>query len=122
MEILETFTRTYVDLDNFNVTINFYETLFRKKCHFKFDYSERGLKLAAVGSVLIIAGDKENRKGFESTRMTCHVDNLEEVKKILVFSRVKILQDIKKVPTGINMRVRHPDGLVVEYVEHKNIS
>jgi hypothetical protein len=54
--------------------------------------------------------------------MTCHVDNLEEVKKILVFSRVKILQDIKKVPTGINMRVRHPDGLVVEYVEHKNIS
>jgi hypothetical protein len=30
----------------------------------------------------------------------------------------KITEPPKRVPTGSNMRVRHPDGTVVEYVEH----
>jgi len=25
------------------------------------------------------------------------------------------------VPTGMNMTVRHPDGAIVEYVEHKKV-
>jgi hypothetical protein len=29
-----------------------------------------------------------------------------------------IIEQPKLVPTGMNMRVRHPDGMIVEYVEH----
>ena len=29
-----------------------------------------------------------------------------------------IVEPPKPVPTGSNMRVRHPDGTLVEYVEH----
>jgi hypothetical protein len=30
-----------------------------------------------------------------------------------------ILEEPKPVPTGINMRIRHPEGLIVKYDEHK---
>ncbi|MFH7095366.1 VOC family protein, partial [Klebsiella pneumoniae] len=29
-----------------------------------------------------------------------------------------IINPVKAVPTGWNMLVRHPDGMIAEYVEH----
>lgn len=31
----------------------------------------------------------------------------------------EIVRDRKIVPTGVNMTVRHPDGSIFEYVEHR---
>ena len=121
MKILETLTSIYVESDELQTTIDFYEQLFNEPCHFRFQYPEYYLKLAAVGSVLIISGKKQHRKPFELTKMTCHVDDLKKFRQLLISNGVEILEEPKRVPTGTNMLVRHPDGLVAEYVEHSRI-
>lgn len=96
----------------------FMKKLFDKQCHLQFKYAKHHLELAAVGSVLIIAGDKKHRKPFETTRTTYHVDKLRDFYGVLRNEGVRILEEPSKVPTGTNMRVQHPDGMIVEYVEH----
>ena len=118
MKILETLIRVYVDPDTFIKTIDFYEKLFNKHCHLQFKYAKYRLELAAVGSVLIIAGDKKHREPFETTKITCHVDKLSDFYNKLLNEGARILEEPSKVPTGTNMRVQHPDGMIVEYVEH----
>nr|WP_278246816.1 GNAT family protein [Clostridium akagii] len=33
-----------------------------------------------------------------------------------------IIRDLKKVPTGMNLTVKHLDGTIIEYVQHKNVN
>lgn len=120
MKILESFTRIYIDPEKLHITINFYEQLFNQQCHLRFKYPEYHLELAAVGSVLIIAGNEQNRKPFETTQITYRVDDIEEFKEFLLDNGAEIIKEPQTVPTGINMRIRHPDGTIAEYVEHKS--
>ena len=73
----------------------------------------------AIGSALILSGKKEHRKPFEATATTCHVDSLNDFKRMLLAQGACILVDTQEVPTGINMTLQHPDGLIVEYMERK---
>lgn len=100
-----------------NPTLAFYEDLFREKCRLRFVHSAVRLELAQVGNVLLLAGPEEGLRPFRSTAATFVVDDLAEFREFLVQSGAAILSEPKEVPTGRNMRVRHPDGLVVEYVQ-----
>ena len=84
----------------------------------KVTYASAGLELAAVGDVLIIAGNETSLAPFKTTVMTMIVDDITAFHAHFVTHGVEIIAPIQEVPTGRNMRVRHPDGLVVEYVEH----
>ena len=84
------------------------------------DCKEAQLKLAMIGSVLLLTGKKENLERFKKTRLTFLVDSLEDHLNYLQKTEITILENPKKVPTGKNMRVQHPDGTVVQYVEYKN--
>ena len=55
---------------------------------------------------------------FRQTQATFLVDSIEDFKSWLLGTGAVILEEPKKVPTGRNMRVRHPDGTIIEYVEH----
>ena len=46
------------------------------------------------------------------------MDNLNEFKDFIISNGVKVLDDIKKVPTGENMTMCHKDGTIIEYVHH----
>jgi hypothetical protein len=46
------------------------------------------------------------------------LDSLAEWRRELTALGAEIVEPPKRVPTGSNMRVRHPDGALVEYVEH----
>jgi len=91
-----------------------------------FAYPEVGLELAAVSSrhlsVLIIAGPPEKRRPFEATRLTIKVDSLEPTPAILAKAGAVQLEPIQSTPVGRKTRFRHPDGLVVEYVENHGAS
>jgi len=50
--------------------------------------------------------------------MTVMVDSLAEWQHALAALGADIGEPPKRVPTGSNMRARHPDGTLVEYVEH----
>jgi len=88
----------------------------------RFKYSQVNLQLAQVGNILIISGSAEALKPFKDTQATFLVDSIIEFKDFLLNNGAIVIRDLKEVPTGMNMTVKHLDGTIVEYVEHKNKS
>jgi predicted enzyme related to lactoylglutathione lyase len=118
MKILQTLSRLYIS--DLNSALEFYETLFGTPAAMRFEIPSIGLELAQIGDILLIAGTDEALKSFRSTQATFLVDSLDEFRVYLEEKGAEILRGPDKVPTGRNMTVRHPDGSVVEYVEHSN--
>jgi len=116
MLIKQVLTRIYVH--DINSAIEFYEGLFHEKCNLRFVYQEVNLELAQVGSVLILSGSEKSMESFRDTKITFLVDSVIEFKKYLLEHGAAIIKDCKEVPTGINMTVKHMDGIIAEYVEH----
>ncbi len=119
MKIHKILMRIFVDSRELENSIHFYEKLFGEKCELKFKYPEKELELAMVGSILLISGSEERLKPFTETKITFLVDSIDEFLEFLTTHDSTILEYPKSVPTGKNMRVKHPDGLIAEYVEHK---
>lgn len=117
MKILNTMNRVYLTSSELNDAVSFYENIFGMDCSMRFNHEE--LELASVGSILLIAGPDEQLKKHKRIKTTFLVDSLDEYKNQLLEEGSDILEEPQQVPTGRNMHVRHPDGTVVEYVEHK---
>lgn len=119
MKILQTLSRLYVN--DLNSTLKFYEELLGSSAAMRFEIPQIGLELAQIENILLIAGSDEALKSFRSTQATFLVDSLYEFKAYLEEKGVEILRGPDKVPTGRNMTVKHPDGSVIEYVEHSKV-
>jgi predicted enzyme related to lactoylglutathione lyase len=120
MRILNILVRRCLPLDRFDETIAFHETLIGQKARLAFDYPEYGLKLSQVASILFIGGTPESLAPFTATHATFLVDDIENYARHLPTLGAEVLEAPKPVPTGWNMLVRHPDGMLVEYVEHRD--
>lgn len=118
MKILQILSRLYVN--DLNSAIKFYEGLLGSSVALRFEIPQMGLELAQIETILIIAGSNEALKPFRSTQTTFLVDSLDEFKAYLEKKGTEILRGPNKVPTGRNMTVKHPDGSIIEYVEHSN--
>jgi predicted enzyme related to lactoylglutathione lyase len=118
VRVLEVLIRVFVSPEHLEDTISFYERLFGKKARLRFSYPEAELELAGVGSMLLIAGSEEALRPFRNTKATFMVDSVKEAWRELQGLGATILEEPKQVPTWWNMRVEHPDGMIVEYVQH----
>lgn len=116
MKVLQTLSRLYIP--DLNSALEFYEELLSTPATMRFEIPQIGLELAQIGDILLIAGSDEALKPFRSTQATFLVDSLEEFRAYLEEKGAEIIRGPDKVPTGRNMTVRHPDGSVIEYVEH----
>lgn len=117
MRVLDTMTRVYVDKEEMDNTIKFYEALYQEPCKTRASYDNLELELAIVSHVLIMAGDEEIRKELEIATATLVVDSLEEVKYFLQQNGAVLLTEPKQTPGSWIMFVKHPDGSVAEYVQ-----
>lgn len=119
MEILATLHRVYVASEELEATIAFYQTLLGQPAGLRFKHAAAGLELALVGQMLIIAGPEAALAPFRATAATFLVDSLADCAARLDQLGARILEPPREAPTGWNLRARHPDGLVVEYVQHR---
>jgi predicted enzyme related to lactoylglutathione lyase len=119
LNVSKILTRVYLEDGNLDFVIPFYECVLGEKCRMRFAHSKMGLELGQVGPILLIAGSRDNLKPVRSTQMTFLVESITDFREVLIKEGAQILQDVAEVPTGFNMRVRHPDGVIVEYVEHQ---
>ncbi|MGH3503634.1 MAG: hypothetical protein ACRDQA_22460 [Nocardioidaceae bacterium] len=76
-----------------------------------------GLELAAVGRVLVVAGDDEALKPYRATRATLIVDDLDDYQSLLITAGSRIVRGPQDVPTGRNLTAILADGVQIEYVE-----
>lgn len=117
MKVRQILTRIYVnDMDS---AIDFYERLTKEKCANRFEYKQVGLEIARIDNLLIIAGSDKALEPFRRTTATFLVDSIMEYKDFLMDNGAVVIRDIQQVPTGLNMTVKHKDGVIVEYVEHR---
>ncbi len=116
MKILKTLSRLYVT--DLPTALEFYEELLGTSAAMSFQIPQIGLELAQIGDILLIGGSEEALKPFRSTQATFLVDSLDEFRAFLEEKGAEIIRGPAKVPTGRNMTVKHPDGSVIEYVEH----
>ncbi|MCQ1535386.1 VOC family protein [Methanosarcina sp. KYL-1] len=119
MKILQTLSRLYIP--SLNPTLEFYEELLGTSAGMRFEIPQIGLELAQVGNILLIAGSEEALKPFRATQATLLVDSIDEFKAFLEEKGAEIIRGPTEVPTGRNMTVKHPDGSILEYVEHSKI-
>lgn len=119
VKVLSILSRLYVDPDEIETSITFYEKLMGEECSLQFSYELAGITLATVGNVLLIAGPGKRLEKFQRVQATLMVDSLDDFRAMLIEQGAEILDDAKPLPMGNNMLVRHPDGNVVEYIEHR---
>ncbi|PKL58471.1 MAG: glyoxalase [Methanomicrobiales archaeon HGW-Methanomicrobiales-5] len=117
MKILTIMTRIYSE--NRDTTVRFYETLTGQTCSLRFAMPDAGLELAQVGTFLIIAGSEDALKPFRSTTATFLVDSVEEYFHFFTRNNIAIIRPPRPVPTGVNMTIQHPEGTIIEYVQHR---
>ncbi|MGP3945919.1 VOC family protein [Streptomyces sp. 6N106] len=76
-----------------------------------------GLELAAVGQVLVVAGDERTLEPYTETAATLIVDDLDECQARLNQTGAQIVRGPQTVPTGRNLTAKLPGGVQLEYVE-----
>ncbi len=118
MKVLNILIRRCVLIARFEDTVSFYENLIAQKARLRFDYPEYDLKLAQVGSVLLIGGTEQSLGSVSRHRGHFPGKRHYRRRNICLPTGATIINPVKAVPTGWNMLVRHPDGMVAEYVEH----
>jgi hypothetical protein len=119
MKNVQCFYRIYLRKSELEECKKFYMTLEGvQRPHHEFYYEAFRLDIVAIGSVLLIAGDRADTASFEDTKLTCLVDDLDAMRAYFIQIGVKIIDDIKVVPSGRNLRAMNPGGTIVEYVQH----
>lgn len=119
MNVLNILVRRCLPLADFDLAVSFHESLIGQRARLRFDYPEYDLRLAQVANMLFIGGTAESLAPFTATHATFLVDDIRAFATALPARGAEILEMPRDVPTGWNMLVRHPDGTLVEYVEHR---
>ncbi|AHV96349.1 glyoxalase/bleomycin resistance/dioxygenase family protein [Paenibacillus sabinae] len=117
MKVLDTLIRVFVERDALDQTIRFYEDLYQEKCKARVFYEELNLELAMIARTVIIAGDAESRRLYESASATILVDSIQEAAVYLQQHGAVCLTEPKRTPGSWIMLAKHPDGLIAEYVQ-----
>lgn len=117
MKIKQILTRFYVN--DMEQAIRFYEKLLEEKCSSRFTYAQVGLELAVISNILLISGSESALKPYRGTQATFLVDSVVGFKEMLLNNGARVIRDLQVVPTGINITIKHFDGTIIEYVEHK---
>lgn len=118
MKILQVLTRVYVSREQLETSVTFSKSLFGEQSGVRESYPEAGIEAVQVGPLLLIAGSDQALGSLKATQANFLVDSLVEWKDFLLESGATLLDGPKQAPTGPEMRVKHPDGTQIKYVQY----
>jgi hypothetical protein len=102
---------------NLNSAVARYEALTGEHVGARFVMPDRGLTIALLGPLTIIAGTERALAPLKEVRATFTVDSLVEFEAHLRASGATFLQPPAPTPAGENMVVRDVEGAVFEFVQ-----
>jgi hypothetical protein len=115
------FARVFCDPGTLPGTVRFYEALTSVSLDMHMDIPESGLHAVAVGPFLILEMDQgklDRASPAAATHVTILNANLDDAVARQVAAGAEIVQQRWEAPPGPGVRLRHPDGLLAEYLEH----
>ena len=114
--------RVFCDSGALLDTVRFYQNLTSETLDMDLDLPESGLHVVAVGPFLVLEMDKGRLDRAEQSALT-HITvlnaNLDEAVEQRVAEGARIVQPRWNSPPGPGIRLRHPDGQLVEHLEHR---
>jgi len=113
------FTRVFCHTGQLIPTVRFYEQLTQERLDMDMDIPEAGVHVVAVGSFLILELDAAQHGLAAQTTVTVLNADLDAAVATQVAAGAEIVQERWEGPVGAGTRLRHPDGLTVEYLEHR---
>jgi hypothetical protein len=102
---------------DYEAAIGRYEALTREAVRQQFELPERGIRIAILGSLTIIAASEREIGALGDVRATFIVDSLADYEAHLRSTGAITLQGPSRTPAGTNMIVRDVEGVVLEFVE-----
>ncbi len=72
-----------------------------------------------MGGFLLIEGSEADLRPFRATVGTLLVDSIDGYLDRLRAGGAEIIHPPVDVPSGAGFTARHPDGTVIEYVQHR---
>ncbi|SOD95961.1 VOC family protein [Caenispirillum bisanense] len=122
MHVRQAWVRVFCEPRALDDTVDFYRGLTGGEVTLRYGYKEQKVRMAGVKSptlsVLVVAGEPAARRPFEAIALTLEVDDVEAVRKAFTYIGGEVLEE-KATETGAKtLFVRHPDGLLAEYVPH----
>ncbi|WP_353090574.1 VOC family protein [Methylibium sp.] len=118
MKILNILTRQHLGLALFDATVAFYEDLLGQEARLRLTLLDGRLRIAQVASMLLIGAEPVLLDTIADVRAAYLVEDVEAFAEHLPRQGAMIVEPLVEIATGWSMVVRHPDGLLVEYVEH----
>jgi predicted enzyme related to lactoylglutathione lyase len=115
MKVLSTSVPIFTS--DFEAAIERYQALTGQAVRQRFEFRERGIRIAVLGSVTVIAGSEREVGALRDIRATFVVDSLAEYAAHLRSMGATTLQGPGPTPIGTNMIVRDTEGVVFEFVE-----
>ncbi|WP_330460703.1 VOC family protein [Streptomyces sp. NBC_00820] len=112
MEILGATLRICVD--DLDTAVPFYERLAGGTA---LRFERGGVRVAAVGSFLLMSGPESELEVLRKVAATIAVKDVEEAHRLLTDLGAHILAGPVPTPVGRNLLAMHPDGSIFEYVD-----
>ena len=113
------FARIFPEAGTLPETVRFYEVLTGARLDMDTDIPEAGLHVVAVGNFLILELTAEDPGMARETSVTVLNADLDDAVARQVAAGAEIVQERWDSPNGPGVRLRHPDGVLVEYLEHR---
>ncbi len=113
------FARVFPEAGALVECVNFYRDLTGAAPDMDMDFPEANLHVVAVGPFLILELVAEDRGLAAETTVTVLNADLEAAAERAIAAGAVLVQARWQSPPGPGMRLRHPDGLLVEYLEHR---
>ena len=121
MRIDRVMARAYSAPERMDDLVAFYEKLFGQKCEIRFPIPALGLEIASVGGMHLMAGTDDNLKPFRAAQATYWVDSVSAAAEELRRAGGEVLLGPNTGASGSFMVAKHPDGLVVEYIDRRRV-
>lgn len=118
MQVLETLVRRDLPLDALPDALNFYGSLLGAEPTLDLHLADGDLRIVQLGAMLLVAASPALAAQVVRADAVYVVRDIDAFVRQLDQQGVDWLQPLADIVTGKNLIVRHPDGLVVEYVEH----
>lgn len=120
MKVLNILTQHQVDLVQFDAALQFYEGVLGQAPRLDLELLDGRLRIAQVASMLLIGAEAQLLASMPPVRAAWLVDDIEAFAEQLPRQGATLVEGLADIATGRSMLVRHPDGLLVEYVEHRH--
>lgn len=114
--ILKTYTRMFTT--NLESTVATLEAVHGTQPHLRLHYEP--LTLVGIGDVLVIGGTDAALEPIRGSYGPWIVEDIDDTKSRLLANGASVVRDIRDIPTGRMMYMKHADGSVVEYVQWAN--